>query len=54
MPPLNRVFHFPWGGWKKENWRFDIGYPTQAKVRLEWGTQRLLQVWQRTNAETQY
>ena len=32
-----------------ENGKWHIGshYPTQAKVRLEWGTQHLLPVWQK-------
>jgi hypothetical protein len=28
--------------WK---WQIERRYPTQAKVRLEWGTQQLLPVW---------
>src|ERR1700735_4991708 len=28
-------------------WHIESHYPTQAKVRLEWGTQHLLPVWQK-------
>ncbi len=30
-----------------EKWHSESHYPTQAKGRLEWGTQRLLLGWQR-------
>jgi hypothetical protein len=29
-------------------WHIESHYPTQAKRRLEWGTQHLLLVWKRT------
>ncbi len=32
------------------NWHIESGYPTQANRRLEWGTQHLLQVWQRSKS----
>jgi hypothetical protein len=28
-------------------WPIGSHYPTQAKVRLEWGTQHMLRVWQK-------
>jgi hypothetical protein len=33
----------PFCNWE---WHIESHYPTQAKERLEWGTQRLLPVWQ--------
>jgi hypothetical protein len=33
---------FPWIGVANEKWHIDSHYPTQAKGRLEWGTQRWL------------
>ena len=36
---------FPWGV-EDGMWHIEIHYPTQAKGRLEWGTEHLLPVWQ--------
>jgi hypothetical protein len=33
--------------WNSGKWHIGSHYPTQAKVRLEWGTQHLLPVWQK-------
>ena len=39
--------YFLWARVADGKWHFNSHYPTQAKVRLEWGTQRLLPVWQK-------
>ena len=36
-----------WAGVANGKWHIDSHYPTQAKVRLEWGTQHLSSVWQK-------
>jgi hypothetical protein len=33
--------------WQSGKLQIERRYPTQAKGRLEWGTQRLLLVWQK-------
>jgi hypothetical protein len=38
---------FPWAGLVNGEWHIESHYPTQAKVRLEWGTQQLLPVRQK-------
>jgi hypothetical protein len=38
----NPVLYFPWADVAKEKWHIGSHYPTQAKERLEWGTQHLL------------
>ena len=38
--------YFPWAGVENWKWQIESHYPTQAKRRLEWGTQHLLPVWQ--------
>ena len=42
----NPVPHFPWAAAANEKRHIDSHYPTQAKGRLEWGTQHFLPVWQ--------
>ena len=42
----NPVPHFPWAAAAKEKRHIDSHYPTQAKGRLEWGTQHFLPMWQ--------
>ena len=38
--------HFSWAGVTNGKWHIESRYPTQAKGRLEWGTQHLLLVWE--------
>ena len=38
--------HFRWVGLANGRRQIESRYPTQAKVRLEWGTQHLLPMWQ--------
>jgi hypothetical protein len=38
---------FVWRSWKNGKWHIESHYPTQAKRRLERGTQHLLPVWQK-------
>src|ERR1700678_3304564 len=47
--PRNRSsdFYFPWAGVANGKGHIESHYPTQAKVRLEWGTQHLLPVRQK-------
>src|ERR1700677_831548 len=40
------VPHFPWTATANAERHIDSHYPTQAKGRLEWGTQHFLPVWQ--------
>jgi hypothetical protein len=44
--PRLRTFYLPWAGVADEKWYIKGHYPTQAKRRLEWGTQHLSPVWQ--------
>jgi hypothetical protein len=44
---LLRISYFLWARVADGKWHFNSHYPTQAKVRLEWGTQHLLPVWQK-------
>ena len=40
--PRLRTFYFLWAGVADEKSHDESDYPTQAKRRLEWGTQHLL------------
>jgi hypothetical protein len=40
--------------WEDGKWHVESRYPTQAKERLEWGTQRLLWAWQKPLLELSY
>jgi len=39
------IFLFPLSGHGKPKSHIESHYPTQAKERLEWGTQHLLPMW---------
>jgi hypothetical protein len=45
--PFCGIFYFPWAGVANGRLHISSHYPTQAKVRLEWGTQHLLPVGQK-------
>jgi hypothetical protein len=42
-----QLFGFPPAGVANGKWPIKRRYPTQAKGRLEWGTQHLLPVWRK-------
>jgi hypothetical protein len=44
---LRELFYFLWVAVTDGRWLIESHYPTQAKRRLEWGTQHLLPVWQK-------
>jgi hypothetical protein len=41
------ICYFPWAAVANGKRLIESHYPTQAKVRLEWGTQDWLPVWQK-------